>query len=220
VIFLLLIPESRKQPLTESLLYKQVIRFFEEEKIRDKFEIAFITIEDGIFPISDFRFIFESLRASQSLERQISDFVNQKSKIINHKSSKLPPQNFRSGRSWVSKAQINQMADSIVDYLRFKISDCGFNKSKIENHKSEIKALAYVRGSYLEAVREANKKLRVTDYELQVTSVLAEEELTQLKKKGIRWMKIGLRMPEAFDIFKARIRKIAKEGESRQLTLF
>ena len=150
---MLLIPESRKRPITESLLYKQIIRFFEEEKIRDKFEIKFIEIPQ----------------------------------------SNLPPKNFRSGRTWVSKEQINQMAGSV--------------KHQVSN--TNRKAIAYVRGAYLEAVRLAN-----------VESVLSEAELAPLKKKGIRWMKVGLRMDEAFTIFKRRVKEIIKNDEDRQLQLF
>lgn len=147
---MLLIPESRKRPITESLLYKQIIRFFEEEKITDKFEIVFIKVPQ----------------------------------------SNLPPQRFRSGRSWVSKEQIHQMAE--------------FVKHRVSNRK----AIAYVRGAYLEVVRLAN-----------IESVLREDELKVLKKKGIRWMKVGLRMPEAFGIFQKRIIKFSKVENSKQLKL-
>ena len=148
---MLFIPESRKRPITESLLYKQIVRFFEEEKIRDKFEIVFIEVPKG----------------------------------------DLPPRNFRSGRSWVSKEQINQMANNV--------------RHQVSNRK----AIAYVRGAYLEAVKLAN-----------VESVLSEAELAVLKKKGIRWMKVGLRMDEAFEIFKKRIKEFVNEDEDRQLQLF
>ncbi|MFH1565489.1 MAG: hypothetical protein ABIC82_06685 [bacterium] len=191
---MLFIPESRKRPITKSLLYKQIIRFFEEEGIRDRFEIAFITINDGV--ISDFRF-------------QISDFENHKSKIINRKFQKLPPANFRSGRLWITKEQIEQMADSIVDFI------------KTQEHKN-IKTIAYCRGSYLEAVRLASKKSGI-----EIKEIFSDDELAQLKKKGILWMKVGLRMPTPFIIFRMKIREFIKEdnddnndNKNKQLTLF
>lgn len=131
-------------------MYKQIVRFFEEEKIRDRFEIVFIEIPKG----------------------------------------NLPPARFRSGRNLITKDQIVQMADDV------------------RRQTSNRKAIAYVRGAYLEVVRLAN-----------VESVLREEELKALKKKGIRWMKIGLRMDEAFTIFKKRIVEFSK-SENKQLTLF
>ena len=131
-------------------MYKQIVRFFEEEKIRDKFEIVFIEIPKG----------------------------------------ESPPQHFRSGRTLIKKEQIVQMANNV--------------RRRVSNRK----AIAYVRGAYLEVVRLAN-----------VESVLREEELAVLKKKGIRWMKVGLRMDEASEIFKKRIVEFSK-NENKQLTLF
>lgn len=150
--------------MTESLLYKQIVRFFEEEKIRDKFEIKFIEIPQ----------------------------------------SNLPPKRFRSGSSGVTKEQIEQMADSIVEYL----------ESRMKNQES-CKVIAYVRGSYLEATRLAAKKSGI-----EIKEIFSDDELAQLKKKGIRWMKIGLRMPEAFTIFKRRIEELVKNDEEKQLSLF
>jgi hypothetical protein len=205
-----LIPESRRKPIAESLLYKQIIRFLKEEKIREHFSIAFITTNEGIVSAAS-----SQLLAGRSDEN--------KSLIANSyklKANKLPPKNFRSGRSWVSKKQIEHMAEKVVDYVR--------------THAEKYdKIIAYVRGSYLEAIRMANKvmsneqcvirkngKLPITNYPLPITELFTDDELAQLKKKGIRWMKVGLRMPEAFTIFKKRIRDIIRESENRQLTLF
>lgn len=201
---LLLIPESRKNPMTDSLLYKQIVRFFEEEKIRDKFEIAFITIESGIMN-----------QESVKNEKHNSLFM-----VPNSKS--LPPQRFRSGMSWINKKQIEQMAENIVEYIK---------TLKHEN----IKTIAYVRGAYLEAVRIANRnlelvtrnsykdneKLQVTDYKLRITEFFSDDELAQLKKKGIMWMKVGLRMPTAFIAFRMKIKEFVKEceREPKQLKL-
>jgi len=60
--------------------------------------------------------------------------------------------------------------------------------------------IAYVRGSYIKSVRLARGLAGV-----KVAEVLGEEDLDQLKHRGIRWMKVGLRMEEAFSIFKQRI---------------
>ncbi len=147
---LLLIPESRKRPITESLLYKQIIKFFSAEggeKMIDKFEIVFIEVPKG----------------------------------------NLPPARFRSGGTLIKKDQIAQMADDV--------------RRRVSNRK----AIAYVRGAYLEVVRLAN-----------VESVLREEDLAPLKKQGIRWMKVGLRMDEAFTIFKKRIVEFSKPSLAMQ----
>lgn len=168
--------------MTESLLYKQIVRFLEEEGIRDMFEIAFITIESGIMN-------------QESGKEHNSLFM-----IPNSKS--LPPKNFRSGRSWISKKVKEEMAENIAEYL------------KTQKHKN-TKTIAYARGSYLEAVRLAVKKSGV-----EVKEIFDDDELAQLKKKGIMWMKVGLRMPTAFIIFRMKMRFIAMENNSGQLRLF
>lgn len=157
-----MIPDTRKEPKTEDLLYKQIIKFFsaEEKKIKKKFEIKFIEMPN--------------------------------SKIQN-----LPPARFSGRQSWVSKEMIGEMAKNLGIYIR----QSGGKYNRI---------IAYARGSYLEAVRLAG-----------IESVLREDELAILKKKGIRWMKVGLRMDEAFNIFKQRIVEFAQDnGENKQLTLF
>jgi hypothetical protein len=204
---LLLISESRAQPLTQSLLYKQIIRFLAEEQIENYVQIAFITLNNGVVNCADCRLETED--------------VDLKSQIINQKWNTLPPGNFRSGRLWVRKEQIEHMADNIVEYLRFQISDCGF-KSKIENHTFGIKVIAYARGSYLEAVRIANKKLKSNPYNLKpIQEIFDDQELAQLQKKGIVWMKVGLRMWTAFVVFRVKIRFMVRElEEEKQLQLF
>ena len=195
---LLFIPESRKRPITESLLYKQIVRFFEEEKIRDKFEIAFITIESGI------------------VNQESGESGKHNSLFMIPNSRSLPPRNFRSGSSGVTKEQIEQMADNIVEFIKTK---------KQENIKTIV---AYCRGAYLEAVNLANQELRIRNEEktiihnscFMIQSIFSDDELALLKKKGIRWMKIGLRMEEAFTIFQKRIRELLRENETRQLKLF
>ena len=93
------------------------------------------------------------------------------------------------------------MAESITEYL-------------YENgNKYDIK-IAYARGSYLEAVRLVNKKLAT-----EIKEIFTEQELAMLKKQGIRWMKVGLRMEEAFNIFKKRIKEFINEDEYKQLKL-
>jgi len=48
---LLFIPDSRKRPITESLLYKQIIRFFCDEGIEGYFDIVFISIANGVIEV-------------------------------------------------------------------------------------------------------------------------------------------------------------------------
>lgn len=60
--------------------------------------------------------------------------------------------------------------------------------------------VVYARGSYLQSVRLASTFSRV-----RVVEVLREEDLCRLKHRGIRWMKVGLRMEEAFSIFRQRV---------------
>jgi len=179
----LFIPESRKRPIAESLLYKQIVRFLQYEKLEDKFDIAFISITDGV------------------LEAKESDgFDYGVSKVA------LPPKKFQSGRSWITKEVKQEMAKEIVEYLKKTRHIYG-------------RRMAYVRGSYLEAVRMANEELRMRNPELMIKEIFTEDELAELKKRGIMWMKVGLRMPEAFEIFKKRMVEFSQE-ENKQLTLF
>lgn len=178
---LLIIPESRKRPITESLLYKQIVRFLYSEDIEDHFDIVFISIADGVV---------EAIKSDT--------LIYGRSKV------KLPPKNFRSGRSWISKEVKEEMSNSIVEYLKAK---------KLKSYKLVI---AYVRGSYLEAVRLAVKKSGV-----EIKEIFTEDELTELKSKGIMWMKVGLRMPQAFEIFQKRIIEFIKEDSPpHQLSLW
>ena len=95
------------------------------------------------------------------------------------------------------------MADSIVEYL------------KANSYKLKAPPIAYVRGSYLEAIRLAAKKSGT-----EIKEIFSDDELAQLKRKGIRWMKIGLRMPEAFTIFRKRIKEFIRVEDDKQLKLF
>lgn len=62
------------------------------------------------------------------------------------------------------------------------------------------KRIVYARGSYLESVKIAGEISGV-----KVDEILTPSDLMWLKKLGIKWMKIGLRMDECFTIFKKRI---------------
>jgi len=64
--------------------------------------------------------------------------------------------------------------------------------------------IAYVRGSYIESIRLAGGLAGV-----KVAEVLSEEDLDGLRHRGIRWMKVGLRIEEAFSIFKQRMLELA-----------
>lgn len=175
---MLLIPESRKRPITKSLLYKQVVRFLHDEKLEDKFEIAFISITDGV------------VEAKKS-----DEFDYGVSRV------KLPPQRFASGQSWISKEVKQAMAKEIAEYIK-----------KTGNNYGQ--RIAYARGSYLEATRIAQRMSG-----LEIKEIFMEDELTKLKKKGVMWMKVGLRMPEAFTIFQKRIVEFSCYKDNRQLKL-
>lgn len=69
---------------------------------------------------------------------------------------------------------------------------------KTKNHYT--KRLVYARSSYLECARIASELSGI-----KVESIFTESDLVWLKRLGIRWMKIGLRMNECFSIFKKRI---------------
>jgi predicted RNA-binding protein len=64
--------------------------------------------------------------------------------------------------------------------------------------------VAYVRGSYIKSVRLASILTG-----LKVVEVLREEDMDWLKHMGIRWAKVGLRMEEAFSVFRQRMLELA-----------
>jgi hypothetical protein len=218
----LLLPESRKQPLTRSLLYRRIMTFFDAEGIVDVFKIAFITINGEI------------IDAQHSAEC----YSEHREKSIQYHSAPRPV-NFRekqrSGHPYVTKDQIDLMAAGIMTYLQSESP----NRTSYIAHR---KFFAYCRGSYLEAVHRANASLKskcptpsveeepatgkrsVLDVVTRkhadpIRSLLTEADLQPLKKRGIMWMKVGLRMPDAFDIFKYRIREIVRENQGGQLHL-
>lgn len=69
------------------------------------------------------------------------------------------------------------------------------------------KRIVYARSSYLEIVRMASELSGVN-----VESILTRNDLYHLRGRGIRWMKIGLRMDECFSIFKKRIVELTNDG--------
>jgi len=115
---------------------------------------------------------------------------------------KLPPKNFPSGRLWISKKIIKKMTENIIKYLH-------------QNGNKYNTKIVYARGSYLEATKLASQKSGI-----EVREIFTENELAGLKKKGIMWMKVGLRMSESFEIFKKRIRGLARVDARKQLSLF
>lgn len=70
------------------------------------------------------------------------------------------------------------------------------------------KRMVYARGSYLETVKMASENSGVN-----IESILTESDLVWLKRLGIKWMKIGLRMPECFSIFRKGIIGIIDNGD-------
>jgi len=169
------------------------------EGIEGYFDIVFISITDGI------------VEAGKSV-------LPAEVRLPNIGKVKLPPSRFRSGRLWIKKEQINRMADNIVKYLSQR------RKSVLPSEVRLPNIVAYVRGSYLEAIRLANKKiLEMTEVRLPyIETIFTNDELSQLKKKGIMWMKVGLRMSTPFIIFRMKIRYMIMEmeNEDKQSKLF
>ncbi|MBU3902501.1 MAG: DUF5591 domain-containing protein, partial [Candidatus Thermoplasmatota archaeon] len=79
---------------------------------------------------------------------------------------------------------IRRTANILADYLE-------------KTRDSYTKRMVYARGSYLETVKMASENSSVN-----IESILTESDLVWLKRMGIKWMKIGLKMPECFSIFK------------------
>lgn len=76
------------------------------------------------------------------------------------------------------------------------------------------KRVVYARSSYLEAVELASELSGI-----RVESILTQGELVWLKRLGIRWMKIGLRMNECFTIFKRKIIELTNNNRWLQTKL-
>jgi hypothetical protein len=114
----------------------------------------------------------------------------------------LPPRRFASGKSWISAEQKKKMATRYGVWL--------------QNRQTRYKrVLVYARGSYLAAVRMAEAQ-----YNIRITELLDPTELTSFKRKGWVWMKVGLRMPEVFEVFQERIQEIEENRFGGQMRLF
>jgi hypothetical protein len=161
----LIIPESRARPYTNGRLYKKVKRFLEEQEIDSLIDIYIVTIGEGI----------------------VEPNIKESSGQMQMKSLFYPPKRFRSGRSVISKKQIEKMVKD-----QFKILK--------EMSLKYDKILVYARGSYLKSLLQASQISCV-----KTGVLLSEYELSVLKRKGILWMKMGLRMNIAFKIFSSRI---------------
>jgi hypothetical protein len=113
----------------------------------------------------------------------------------------FPPKNFRSGRSVISKSQLIKMVKEQTKGL--KILALRYNK-----------VLVYARGSYLKSLQMSARQAKV-----EVVEVLSEYELSRLKKKGIMWMKVGLRMPVAFRALQMLVLRLAGEKRAEQMDM-
>jgi hypothetical protein len=183
----LIIPESRTRPHTASRLYKQVVGFLQAKEIEDLFDIYIATIEQGIVECGIFS---DECRVFPALLQ------------IRFESLLYPPNNFRSGRSVISKTQLASMVQEQTKGL--KILSLKYDK-----------VLVYARGSYLKSLQMAVRQAKV-----EVIEVLSEYELSRLKKKGIMWMKVGLRMSDAFLVLQKRLLRLAGEKEEEQMDMF
>jgi hypothetical protein len=184
--FALIIPESRVRPHTSARLYKKVTCFLEEQRIDHLIDIHIVTIQEGI------------------VESDIKDRLGQ----MQMKSLFYPPKRFRSGRSVISKKQIEEMAKDQCETFK-----------KMASRYNTI--LVYARGSYMKSLQFAEQSLYTNSCsslgQSTLIFLLSEYELSCLKRNGILWMKMGLRMHKAFRVFSRRILAILNE-EHEQLT--
>jgi hypothetical protein len=95
-----------------------------------------------------------------------------------------------SRKSWVPDAQIQQMAREYAEFL--------------QNHQYDS-VLVYARGCYLEAMRKASVLSNVP-----VREVLSEEDIVKLRQKGMAWMKVGLRLKDAWIELEEALRGTSK----------
>ena len=108
--------------------------------------------------------------------------------------------NFKLFGGFPDRTVIGRTAEIIARYLE-----------KTKNNYE--KRMVYARGSYLETVKMASENSGVN-----IESILTESDLVWLKRLGIKWMKIGLKMPECFSIFKKRIAEIT-DNEDVQMKI-
>ncbi|MEW6069303.1 MAG: hypothetical protein AB1485_01675 [Candidatus Thermoplasmatota archaeon] len=95
--------------------------------------------------------------------------------------------NFRLIGSMPDNSVIRRTANILARYLE-------------KTRERYTKRLVYARSSYLKCVKMASELSGI-----KVESIFTESDLVRLKRLGIRWMKIGLRMDEAFTVFKRRV---------------
>jgi hypothetical protein len=105
-----------------------------------------------------------------------------------------PPKRFRSGRSVISTKQVELMSKHQGEVLKTMIT-------QYEN------IFVYARGSYLKSLQMAAERSDV-----EIKEILSAYELSVFKKKGILWMKMGLRMPKVFRVFSRRILAIVQKN--------
>ena len=103
--------------------------------------------------------------------------------------------NFELIGSTPDRTVIKRTAEIIARYL-------------IKTQQDYRKRIVYARGSYLESMKMAGEISGVS-----VDEILTPGDLMWLKKLGIKWMKIGLRMDECFTIFKKRIVELTRNNE-------
>lgn len=152
---LLLIPETRKQPFTKSIIYKKITKFLRESHLQSKIHIAFISNVLGVCP--------EEFSADENIKFELL------------------------GGSYPDTTIIQRTGKLIADYL---IHTKDLYKNRV----------AYCRGSYLESVKTASKLSGI-----KVLRILDDYNLYTLKRMGIKWMKLGLRMPEVFSILEEKM---------------
>jgi hypothetical protein len=182
--YALIIPESRTRPREKCRLVKKIDKLLTEEGIRGQFDIYFVTIEDGLIAAGEIPPTVRWKRPKKSIVRKPEPYrpgtrVQNTTRHELYLLLTLPPKRFPSGRSWISKAKRESMAQRYVPELKRIAAEyaCIF---------------VYARGSYLLALQLAVEFSGVTVLEL-----LSHYHLSVLKKAGLLWMKVGLCMPIA-----------------------
>jgi predicted RNA-binding protein len=152
---LLLIPETRKQPFTKSIIYKKISKFLRGHNLESKTHIVFISNVLGVCP--------EEFSADENIKFELL------------------------GGSYPDMTVIQRTGKLVADYL---VHTKDFYKNRV----------AYCRSSYLESVKIASKLSGI-----EVLQILNDSDLYTLKRAGIKWMKLGLRMPEAISILEKKV---------------
>lgn len=186
---LILIPESLNRAPAQSLLYRKIHAFLAEEQLEDQFAIA----------VMKFRGKIEVTSLRQGYGRQAegtggTDVRKERKRV------KFVPKNTK--RSWVNEAQIQRMARRYAEFLSKH-----YPPTDLPSYSPII---VYARGAYLQAMRRASVLSGVP-----IREVLSETDLVKLRRKGMAWMKVGLRLKDAWMRLEETVREVGKNSECK-----